>query len=205
MLSIWFYRGSPTYVRVGDLNHKSTTDEAGPQTIQVAQSIPHEKYRPPYVYNDIGLLELKRQIFISEYSRPACLNTESNVLPVHDVIATGWGRTDVLGPSSDHLLEVNLQQFTINECKKSYQPGSQLPVGVNEESQICAGSMYEKKDTCKGDSGGPLQIKSEFPCMHSIVGITSFGKGCGNIGVPGVYTRVSHFIDWIEEHAFKDE
>lgn len=193
-------RGSPTHVRIGDLNHKTSTDEAAPQTIPVTDAIPHEQYRAPYVYNDIGLLELAHNIQLSQFARPACLYTESNVLPLVPLIATGWGRTQVNGPSSEDLLEVTLEQFSTGDCGQTYKPSKQLPVGVNGDSQICAGSRFEKKDTCKGDSGGPLQIKEQ--CISTIVGVTSFGRGCGNIGVPGVYTRVSHFIDWIEDRAF---
>ena len=29
------------------------------------------------------------------------------------------------------------------------------------------------------------------------MGITSFGIGCGEKGEPGVYTRVSYYINWI--------
>lgn len=210
MISIYtlsgFSRGSPSHVRVGDLNHESTADDAAPQQIPVARSIAHEQYRNPYVYNDIGLLQLMRNIKVTEYARPACLYTEHNLLSTIPVIATGWGRTDVVGPTSKDLLEVTLEQFSTGQCRKVYAPSRQLPSGVSGDSQICAGSMHEKKDTCKGDSGGPLQVKHETaPCMFSIVGVTSFGKGCGIVGVPGVYTRVSNYIDWIEERAFSGE
>lgn len=51
----------------------------------------------------------------------------------------------------------------------------------------------------QGDSGGPLQLYHPHQsCMYEIIGVTSFGKGCGNINTPGVYTRVYHYLDWIE-------
>lgn len=158
------------------------------------------------MYNDIGLLELAHNIEVTQFARPACLYLDTSVLPTVPLIATGWGRTDFDGPSSADLLEVTLEQFSTGECGQTYKASKQLPGGVNGDSQLCAGSKYEKKDTCKGDSGGPLQVKQEhMDCMYSVVGVTSFGRGCGNIGVPGVYTRVSHFADWIEERAFINE
>lgn len=51
----------------------------------------------------------------------------------------------------------------------------------------------------QGDSGGPLQTKLSLePLQYNVIGVTSFGKACGIANVPGVYTRVSNYIDWIE-------
>lgn len=48
----------------------------------------------------------------------------------------------------------------------------------------------------QGDSGGPLQSVTADG-LNRLVGVTSFGRGCGS-PVPGVYTRVSRYLDWIE-------
>jgi secreted trypsin-like serine protease len=54
------------------------------------------------------------------------------------------------------------------------------------------------KDSCSGDSGGPLFLRnggSEEPWFQ--IGVVSFGgKVCGD-GLPGVYTKVTEFLDWI--------
>lgn len=51
----------------------------------------------------------------------------------------------------------------------------------------------------QGDSGGPLQsYHTSVSCMYIIDGVTSFGKSCGTLGIPGVYTRVYSYLDWIE-------
>jgi secreted trypsin-like serine protease len=48
----------------------------------------------------------------------------------------------------------------------------------------------------KGDSGGPLMLPIEN--QYYLMGIVSYGpKICGEPGHPGVYTRVSYFVDWI--------
>ena len=36
---------------------------------------------------------------------------------------------------------------------------------------------------------------------YKICGITSWGAGCGKNGYPGVYTRVSEYLDWIDKHT----
>ena len=58
---------------------------------------------------------------------------------------------------------------------------------------ICGGQSGI--DTCQGDSGGPLvaNINEKF----TLVGVTSFGLGCAQANSPGVYVRVSSFIDFI--------
>ena len=52
-------------------------------------------------------------------------------------------------------------------------------------------------DTCQGDSGGPLVCERSGTSMFELHGITSFGIGCGLKLLPGVYTRVSQYVDWI--------
>lgn len=60
----------------------------------------------------------------------------------------------------------------------------------------------------QGDSGGPLQVYRDtqdknMTCMYDVIGVTSFGKGCGlAVNVPGVYTRVSNYLKWIEDHVW---
>lgn len=52
----------------------------------------------------------------------------------------------------------------------------------------------------QGDSGGPIQIITpNNKCIFHIIGITSFGRSCAARNAVGVYTRVSSFLDWIEQ------
>ncbi len=57
----------------------------------------------------------------------------------------------------------------------------------------------KEKDTCLGDSGGGLYLKdySKVKMRRVVVGITSYGVGCGRSNSPGIYTRVSFYLDFI--------
>ena len=53
--------------------------------------------------------------------------------------------------------------------------------------------------TCNGDSGGPLVLANE---ERTLIGITSYGIALGcEVGWPGVFTRVTSYLDWIKEKS----
>lgn len=102
-------------------------------------------------------------------------------------------------------MKVTLEMFDFPDCSSKYGTDILLNRGFLPVQQMCAGSRMEEKDTCQGDSGGPLQVYHELHCMYKLVGVTSFGRACGTPGDPGVYARVSKYINWLERRAFKYE
>jgi len=69
----------------------------------------------------------------------------------------------------------------------------------NERLMVCAGFASGGKDSCTGDSGGPLQCLTPNGRWH-LTGIVSWGSGCASRKRPGVYTNVYNILDWIKEH-----
>ncbi len=130
---------------------------------------------------DIALLTLSRSV---ERSRviPLCSRSyESSTLAVCGMGLMRGGRD----PSV--LQEVRLQEMSKSQCY--------VRRGWDEGIQICAGSPGRNKDSCGGDSGGPL-----FPLTsrgaECVYGVVSYGDS--NCLAGGIYTRVSAFRDWIE-------
>lgn len=96
------------------------------------------------------------------------------------------------GKESTVQRQVTLAVWRTEDCDAAYnQP-------INGKF-LCAGYSQGGKDACQGDSGGPLmlQIKGHW----TQIGIVSFGNKCGEPGYPGVYTRVSEFINWIKDNT----
>lgn len=107
--------------------------------------------------------------------------------------ATGWGTLVSGGFSSNRLMEVEMPILSEFDCNRKYL--NTHNIYVNTLNSICAGEQGGGKDTCQGDSGGPLVVKVGE--KWQLAGITSWGFGCGD---GGVYTKTSHFIDWITSY-----
>jgi hypothetical protein len=103
------------------------------------------------------------------------------------------------GSSSDHLEQVALPIVTRSECARVLasalhaSPGDPAPV---DETNLCAGDPSRGgRDSCNGDSGGPLIENMDG--RQAQIGVVSWGAGCGQKATVGVYTSVGYFESWI--------
>ncbi|XP_060835017.1 serine protease snake-like isoform X2 [Rhopalosiphum padi] len=195
------------WVRLGVIDRVVTEDSVvQPKDYRIVQHVIHPGYKPPSLYNDIALFRLERNVEFSDAVQPICLNSDPSITPLKQIL-TGWGRISTAGPVSDNLLKVELDIYPINQCNESYFSNNnpKLKFGILPDSMICAGSFDGEKDSCSGDSGGPLQLEHEnYKRMYIQYGVTSFGKFCGDKDTPGIYTKVANYISWIEEIAFSN-
>ncbi|KAF5282475.1 hypothetical protein FQR65_LT14284 [Abscondita terminalis] len=185
----------PTIVRLGIVD-TTGKDNVQPLDIKVKRTIVNPEYLPRLKRNDIALIELETEITKNQYVHPACLYQKTND-PIA-LVVTGWGFTSAGGDASTVLQKAVLEPVPVSNCSAQYQTQSPRPI---LGTQICAVSSDGKKDTCSGDSGGPLQIQEEISTIYTIVGVTSYGIGCGG-KIPGVYARVSSYLDWIESNVW---
>ncbi|XP_078145040.1 factor VII-activating protease-like [Centroberyx gerrardi] len=171
-------------------------EEPTEQTLQVEQAIVHENYRETQsaVYNDIALLKLKGTDGTcaneTQFVKTACLPDA----PLNDGMEctiSGWGATKESQYGSNHLLDAQVLLINQDKCSESKIYGKVL-----DDSMFCAGHLQGGVDSCQGDSGGPLTCQQSS--THVIYGLVSWGDQCGRENKPGVYTRVTHFLDWIK-------
>ncbi|XP_049854824.1 serine protease snake-like [Schistocerca gregaria] len=193
-------------VRLGEMNLKRDDDGAQPVDYHIADLVRHPEYKGPSKYNDIALLRLSERVDFNKFIRPACLYTHDK-FSVSKTVATGWGKIEYAGKSSDTLRKVVLDIIDNKMCNnlwKSLGKLTTLPRGI-APSMMCAGVLTGGKDTCQGDSGGPIQISTKGnQCVYHVIGVTSFGNYCAGEDSPGIYTRVSSFIPWIESIVWPD-
>ncbi|KAG7325061.1 hypothetical protein KOW79_011377 [Hemibagrus wyckioides] len=173
--------------------------EPADQKLAVQSYILHENYTEidDVQYNDIALLKLKpvtedglcaRE---TRYVKSACLPPG----PFPDGMEcsiSGFGVTEKDERGSKQLLDTKVLLINQNRCMAPNVLGDLL-----DDSMVCAGRMQGGVDACQGDSGGPLICKQNE--THYIYGVVSWGDGCGKKNKPGVYARVTKFLDWINE------
>ncbi|XP_072949116.1 serine protease persephone-like isoform X2 [Epargyreus clarus] len=186
---------TPSIVRLGVV--EIGKDVFNPESdIRIANIIVHPDRKPVVKYHDIALIRLQRKVEYSALLNPACLYTKDDV-PRDALTITGWGKSSVNKDIRSPVLQkANVTAVSREECSAGYANWRRLPSGIGN-GQLCAGDSHGLTDTCQGDSGGPLQAITARDGHYRVIGVTSFGRGCGST-VPGVYTQVSAYLDWIE-------
>uniref|UniRef100_G1PSR3 Plasma kallikrein n=1 Tax=Myotis lucifugus TaxID=59463 RepID=G1PSR3_MYOLU len=159
---------------------------------QIKEIIVHHNYSISENTNDIALIKLAAPLNYTEFQKPICLPAKHDTNTIYtNCWITGWGYTKERGEVQNILQKANIPLVTNEECQKRYRDYEIT------KKMICAGYKEGGKDACKGDSGGPLVCKHHG--MWHLVGITSWGEGCGRKEQPGVYTKVAEYVDWILE------
>ncbi|XP_041527059.1 transmembrane protease serine 11G [Microtus oregoni] len=162
-------------------------------TRKIASIIIHENYAAHKHDDDIAVVKLSSPVLFSENLRRVCLpDATFQVLPKSKVFVTGWGALKANGPFPNSLQEVEIEIISNDVCNQVNVYGGAISSGM-----ICAGFLTGKLDACEGDSGGPLVIPHDGNIWY-LLGIVSWGIDCGKENKPGIYTRVTHYRNWIK-------
>ncbi len=170
----------------------------------ITEIIVHPGWNSDTNDNDIALLKLATPID----ARPgggAVLPIQYSALPPADIGAltgelstiTGWGNRAANPPGGNDfpsaLHEVEVPVISNAACANAYPDLT--------DNMICAAVPEGGKDSCQGDSGGPMVFYNESAGEWQQIGVVSFGIGCANANFPGVYSRVSRYVGWIDSYV----
>ena len=191
---------SPSDVKVYANDH----DLAGSgDLIAVETVINHEDFRSSTLEADVALLQLATPAKVSRSRGDVLIYASENDSRLFDPGTTawvvGWGHTESFPAFPQRLREVDVPIRSDADCDAAYSSF------FIEPDMMCAGYDAGGKDSCAGDSGGPLMVdtrrgKGGGPAwLH--VGVVSWGFGCADPGDFGVYARTATFADWIHEHS----
>ncbi|KAG8201572.1 hypothetical protein JTE90_011243 [Oedothorax gibbosus] len=188
------YNARQIVVRLGE-NHLLHSDGNGMQEFSVTSLRPHPQFQRNGFYNDIGLVKLARPVKFSDYIQPVCLPSSRSSKSMVGKMATvvGWGAMSYGSRGTGSMQQVSMPIWDNKDCDSRYYQ----PITGNF---VCAGYNEGGKDACQGDSGSPLMVPNNSR-EWTVVGIVSFGTKCASPGYPGVYTRVSEYIDWIRQNT----
>ncbi len=180
-------------VRVGN----DASYAQGGETYDAAEIIMHENYSNVSNGNDIALIRLDNPINFDNYTQPVEVICDQQVElgvqnPGEMSWITGWGEDEGTANNPNQLQVVGVPITT------------QSNYGGISADMIMAGYPEGGYDSCQGDSGGPMVVLAADGSTYLQVGVVSWGSGCAEPNYPGVYARVSYFIDWICENTNGD-
>lgn len=175
----------------------------------------NRKYERYTYKNDIALLQIENNSNfnlgqLQLVRLPTKQDVELNPASLNCSIF-GYGASIFDGDAKLQLtVGTNINFIPIDLCQQRL---GEFMAPENNSGLFCAGKLIESKeiiDSCQGDSGGSLICKPNYNNSNNndtfiIIGITSYGMGCGTPGIPGVYTSILYHLDWIKNvmHSVK--
>ncbi|XP_058798968.1 mite allergen Eur m 3-like isoform X2 [Phymastichus coffea] len=183
--------GSSINVIVGTINLKKPY-----KSHRSEQIIIHERYASSDSHrNDIALIKLAEPITFSDRVKPVELpKPYTKVKTNSSAVLSGWGGTvNTWSPTPDDLQKATIFIADPEYCNKIMKEKRMTIYPTH----ICANDPSIRRGQCNGDSGGPLTVDNK---LTGIVSWSIKDPDCASTKYPGVYTRVSEFVDWIYKY-----
>lgn len=191
---------SSFYVVAGLTRRSRTLGSQSRKVSSKKQFFIHDKYEGDAAPYDIGLIHIPQDFEfvklmnsedppVSIIKLPRGQNTFSG-----DGVLFGWGH-DRSDQGTDQLQRLDARIMEYEECKRELPSNAYF-----EDVNICSFSkgINHYEGSCDGDSGGPFVKYTESGV--EVIGIVSWGyTPCKYTTYPSIYTRVSAFIDWIDD------
>ncbi|XP_070790530.1 transmembrane protease serine 12-like [Pituophis catenifer annectens] len=173
--------------------HKTYTIKRRIKAIKI-----HYFYHSKGYDDDIAVFRLSKSVTFNDYVQPACLpNITLALTSDMECFVSGWGMKKEKGKGSLTLQEAQIKIFSLDTCNQYDWHAGTIP-----DTAFCAGSETGDVDTCQGDSGGPL-VCYLSDSKYYVVGITSYGIGCGRPKFPGIYTNLPKYMIWLRRQMSK--
>ncbi|XP_017012400.2 brachyurin-like [Drosophila takahashii] len=176
---------------------RTDSKEEGQQIVFVEKKnvIVHKDYNATLISDDISLIKLPVPIDFNDYIQPAKLPVKGETYSTYEdetALASGWGKiSDSATAVTDKLQFIEVPIMANTPCNRWF-------LGLVADTNICI-KTTGGTSTCNGDSGGPLVLADG---SNTLIGATSFGISLGcEVGWPGVFTRITSYLDWIEENS----
>lgn len=143
---------------------------------------------------DVALVHLSSEIKFSPGVRPIRLPNETTRFPPgHLCTVSGWGNVANTPEynRSNVLRQVEVKLLAHDVCNSNVSYNGKIP-----ERFLCAGYSEGGRDSCYGDSGGPLQCKRSQN-EWVLTGIVAWGQGCATPNKYGVYTDIREIMPFV--------
>ncbi|XP_071452264.1 serine protease filzig [Hetaerina americana] len=163
-------------------------------TRNVRRVIVHRRYDAATFENDLALLELDSAVTYQQHIVPICMPKDNEDFTGRVATVTGWGRLKYGGGVPSVLQEVQVPVLENSVCQEMFKTAGHAKTILS--SFVCAGYANGQKDSCEGDSGGPLMAE-RVDGQWVLIGTVSHGIKCAAPHLPGVYMRTTYYKPWL--------